>query len=357
MRLLTAAGLYAGLALVGGCNRGVEVRVPTLAPALLPIRAFPEIWILAGDLPEEQALATALAAHLARAQRSRVEVVDAARWLALRESGQVGPVSVLVRLRLDFHDRTETLWTTRHEPLCDGFGCYSVPRSIPFEVPALKARLNVFAYDTHGGGLQQRVMLEAKDVGGTDDGMRIDVVAQLTEQLEAATEQRIQTLDIGLVPLDLPEGARALALAEAGRLRAALAMLEPWTRPEALRRLDTQTQARVLYDVAQLRRVVPARPAARIEQLALAREALQAAMRLDPAGRYAEALGALERQEQRLRWVRDQRDAAEHNFDLRRRLKVKAAAPEAPFPALPEPPPAYREPNGASSAVTEGATP
>lgn len=327
-RMAAVVGL---LATSWGCGGATTVAATVVHPAQVPVRSYPRIWIAGGHLDHEIELLDALADHL-RGGRAEVRRVELDHLEPMRVQGRIPPATVVVILDLRFVEATRPEWTTRPETVCGPLGCYTANRSYAYELPTLRARLTVTVYDGPTARVEQRVTIDAHDEGDDYLDMRHEVVRQLKTKLLRMVDQRRESVEVELLEVDVPEVERALAVIEEGDWTRGRRMLEEAWHGGAVRSLEPEDRARVLYDIGQARRFDPSTlddPEAHFDA---AERALRAAVRLDPRDEYDRALAALRRHRREVVVARAQQEAAEHNYRL--------AEPAAP--PVPDPPPDYQ---------------
>jgi hypothetical protein len=326
--------ILAGILLLGGCGGGTAVRGTVVHPATIPVRSFPRIWIAGGHLDYEIALLDSLAAHL-RGRRAEVHRVELDRLEPLRAGGRIRAATVVVIVDVRMRESTRTEWGSRPETVCGPVGCYQTTRSYVYELPTLRALVSVTVYDGPSARVLQRTTLREADEGRDYDDMRERVVNALRERLLRMVDQHPERVEVVLLDVDVPEVERAIETIDDGEWEAGRQLLEQAWRSPAVRALDPEDRARVLYDIGQARRFDPSTlddPQAHFEA---AERALRAAIRLHAHERYRNALDALQRHRNEVVVVRAQEQAAEHNYRL---------ATQRPPPNVPPPPPSYGQP-------------
>lgn len=321
------------LMLLAGCGAGTTVSGTLVHPATVPVRSFPRIWIAGGHLDHEVGLLDALAAHLrgGRAEVRRVEL-DALEPMRVARRIPAATVVVIVDVRVREGSRSE--WASRPETVCGPVGCYTQQRSYVYELPTLAVAATLTVYDGPTAQVQQRVTVRANEEGRDYESMREIAMREIREKLVRMVDQRREEIDVVLLSVDVPEVERAIETIDAGDWTTGRRMLEEAWRSPAVRALDAEDRARVLYDIGQARRFDPATLDDPEAHFAAAERALRAAVRLDPRERYGNAIEALERHRRQVMVARAQERAAEHNYRL---MRERA-------PATPEPPPSYAPP-------------
>lgn len=309
----------------------VNARVVT--PAAIPVRAFPRIWIAAGALDTDRALADQLAEHIRRNSRSSVRRVPLDPLERQRAAGEIPQATVVVMLESDFDETLRTAWTTRPETVCGPFGCYTSQRPYSFEVPTIIGELVLTVYDGPTARVLQRMTVRTRVEGAGYEDLRPRAIDNLARRMRQLVDRRSRTLEVELWPVDLPVVRAAIAKIEAGHWRAGRRALERFARTAEMHRLEPEDRARVLYDIAQARRFDESFERTPILRLERAERVLRHALELDPEeDQFVRALAELAEQRRDEELLREQREATEHNF----RLGTPAA------PGVPEPPASYR---------------
>jgi hypothetical protein len=323
-RLLAA--LLAVLAM--GCGASMMVRGEVLRPASVPVRTFPRIVVSSAGGEESDAAADRLATHL-REGSSDIERVSAERVLELRERGELPLGTAIVSIATQLDERLVPQWAAR-----PGLGCWSPPctglrQMYADDIAQLEARLTIVVSDGPSARVLQRMEIDDGESGGDPIGMRLRVLARLTERLLALVDQRTEQVQVELLPIDHPEARAALERIDAGEWSEGRRALEALARGDVGRALDPAQRARLLFDVGQARRFDPSLPID--ERLASARRALFRAVRLDPQPIYARALSDLEAHRQSIVLIDQQREATAHNFALVDDARVQVPAPPASY--------------------------
>ena len=319
-------GVWAGVCLTG-CGGSAWARGYLVQPASVPVRAFPNVWVLRGESMLEDRIAERFAAHVGASGRTRVEMISRHQWEESRRAGKMRPATVVVMFRLGVDEEMHSRWATRPESICNAWGCYTVQRSYVYEVPTVTGKLVLIVYDAKSGRRLQRLTLRTMGKSTSRQRAREHVADTLARRAQALTSQRKRMIEVELIDVDLPQTRRALDLMRAGRWLQGREVLEQLERGGRLVWLPAVKRARVYYNLGQARRFGRRRAEDELHGLRTAEQALRQAQRLDPQPRYARAIHALSRQVHSAQIVLDQRTAAEHNLRLESQL------------ALPSPPP------------------
>lgn len=305
------------LLLVAGCAGTVTATGRVQEPAAVPVRAFPRIWLLEGELPVERELVRRLAEHLERSDKASVEIITRGQWADRRARGGVPRATVVVRLHLDVDEQMDTRWTRRPDTICDAMGCYTVNRSYPYDMPTLQAQLVVTVYAGRSAQRLQRARATTESQEGHSyDTMRERARRELAQRLEEMVDHRRRAVQVELLETDHPPVKRALALAAEGSWRKARRILERFAQRAELQQLDPSERARVLYNLGQARRFGTRAHEEPRRRLQAAQQALREAAELDDDDRYATALKAAARDLRNAELIREQRQAARYNFSL-----------------------------------------
>jgi len=292
-----------------------------------------KIWIAGGHLEHELRLQERLTEHLRQgdAEVRRVELDDLE---PLRQAGDIPHATIVVILDLALDEDTRPEWTSRPEYVCGPAGCYTTTRSVVYQMPVVRAELEVTVYDGPTARVQQRVTLRSTDEGGDWQRMRQEVVRDLIGRLTRMVDQRREQVEVELFEVDVPAVRRAVEAIEGGDWTRGRGLLERAWHSDEVRALPEEERARVLYDLGQARRFDPSTLDQPEQHFAAAERALRAAVRLDGHPQYERALSDLSSHRRQLALLRAQREAAAHNFRIGR-----------PPPAdVPDPPASYREP-------------
>jgi hypothetical protein len=323
--LLLAAGV--------GCGATMTAEARVLSPAVVPVRAFPRVWVAGGHLEEEVAIVDGLARHLRSGSRIEARRLYVGDLEPLRAQRRIPNATVVIIATLAMTERMRPEWTTRPEMVCGPSGtCYETHRPYLYDVPTLAGRLSLVIYDGPSARVLQRVVVRSEDEGREYESMRLTVLRRLLARAKQLVDQRVRTEEVELLEVDQPMVERALAEIEAGDWHRGREVLESFARTPQLRALPREERARVLYDLGQARRYDAPAGDTDDARFAAAERALRAAMAVDPQERYARALGELAAHRRAVALVREQRAAARYNFGLAERGSS----------TVPSPPPSYQ---------------
>lgn len=330
VRTTLRGALGLALILLGCAGPTVVATVPT--PALVPLRTFPFLVVVSGPDAVEQAIADALAAHLQGDGRV-VRRADRADVEAMRLRGELPAASVVVWLEVEERRDSRTRLGSRPETVCGPAGCYTRNRPDSYEIPTLRMGARVTVLEGPSARILQRLGVEIQEEGRGYARMRERASRRLLERLLAMVDPHPETVAVRLLRVALPGVEEALDLMGRGRWHEARTRLEAVARSAAFRRLTAKQRARVLYDLAIARRFDPVTFERDPERhFDAAEAALRRAVRLDPEPLYDRALRDLRAHRDRARLLREQREAAEHNYRLGR---------PGSAPSIPPPPPGY----------------
>lgn len=312
------------LALVAGCSAPIQLTATALQPAGLPLRSFPHVFIVGGQLPQERRIARGLAAHLERNGHVSAPVV-AETALRQRLASTPLPVgSVIVELALSLREMAYRQ-SAPTRTVCDTLSCYVLPASTQ-EMPVLQARLELTVRDGASLAVRQRVAVKALEAAANPRQLEREVTLTLIERLRVLVDQRRLVVSVDLVAPDLPGVGAAVDAAEDGDWQAARQQLQAIaTRSSGA---DPATRAGLLHDLAQAHRFADeaSEPQALKRALALMREAgvLQPGNR-----RYQRGVATLARDLQNAQMLQRQRVTAAHNFALEKTLRSTASGPRS----------------------------
>ncbi len=311
---------------------GVTAVATVPVPALVPLRTFPFIVVASGPDAIERQIADALAAHLQGEER-QVRRVDRASVEAMRLRGELPAASVVVWLEVEELRDSRTRLGSRPETVCGPAGCYTRNRPDSYSIPTLRMRARLTVLDGPSARTFQRIGVETQEEGRGYARMRERASRRLLERLLAMVDARAETVTVRLLAVDLPSVEAALHELRRGCWHRARRRLERVVRSAEFGRLSVRQRARVFYDLAIARRFDPVTferdPERHFDS---AEAALRRAVRLDPDPLYDQALQELVAHRERARVLRQQQEAAEHNYRL--------GQPRL-FPSVPSPPPGY----------------
>lgn len=330
MQAIRHSLVWLTIALAGGCA-STTVRGTLQIPAAIPLRSFPHVFVASGPQLAEIQLSQALVDHL-RDGRRRVQRVERAELEQMRTQGSIPLASVVVILELDTRRVSRTRFQTRPETVCGPAGCYTRNRTDAYDVPTMHGRLRVTVHEGPSARVLQRVSEAVSEEGYGWARMESRIVRRLAQTITRLVDPRTENVNVVLLRVDVPEVERAIAEIGEGAWRRGRVRLERVARSDAVRGLDAETRARVLYDLGIARRFDPLSIQRDPQRHFRAAEAsLQAAIRLDPDPLYDRALHQLRAHQRQVSMLHEQREAAEHNF----RLRDENAG------GLPTPPPGY----------------
>jgi len=324
------------------CGGALEVTAHVVTPAAMPVRAFPHIWVAPGVLESDAMLADALVAHLREGGRSTVRRVELERLEPLRAAGRIPAASVVVQLESDFDEEMRTQWSSRPETQCGPLGCYTTQRPFSYDVPTLDAKVVLTVFDGPTARVLQRLVVRSALAGSSYETLHAQSMHNLVARLEELVDARARDLPVELLAISAPAVRAALADIGAGRWRRGRLGLEHFARTDDMHRLEPEERARVLYDIAQARRFDLTFETSVSSRLARAERVLRSAIDLDSEeGLFMRALAELGEQRRDEALLREQREAADHNFRL-------GAAPGGD---VPPPPPSYERGFGAGAGA------
>lgn len=338
MRVHRVALLSALLLLAAGCGDTMVVAARVARPAVLPVRAFPQVYVVSVGGADAGAVADRLAHHLAErpgpaTARLSVRRLTHDRLAALRRDGSVARVSVVVVVEVSISEDQRPDFSSRPTTVCGPGGCYLATRPYPNDIPTLRARAHFQVEDGPTGRVLQQATLEARDEGSEPLSMRGRAVLDLAERARGLVDGGARAVDVALVEVDSDDVRRALALLERGQWAAGARSLSRIVAAPSFAQRTPAQRAATLFDLGQARRFSGPDDATALARLDAAVDAMRQAMRLEPRALYAEGLRDVERQRRDLALSTEQREAAAHNFALSR---------SAPPPAVPAVPAAYR---------------
>jgi hypothetical protein len=314
----------------GGCGGRLVVRSVVTLPAELPLHVFPELGIVPGADADDDALATALAAHLRASTPSRVEVIDETSLEQRRADGRIGPAAGIVRVRTSLAESSRPGFEVVPETVCGAYGCYTEQRRVVVDVPVVLGRLVLRVIEAREERVLQELVLEEREEGSDPIAMRLRVLDRLRARALAAVGPRRSEVEVELALVDDPALRGALDALRAGRAAEAREALHQLASGPAFERRSTEDRARILFDLGQAQRLEARSSADPDAGLARAAETIREAIRTQPEALYARALEQLTAERDARARLRAVQDAAEHNFALDR------------SPTLPDVPPGYR---------------
>ena len=291
MRLHCAALLCAAL-VAAGCGDTLLVAARVASPAVLPVRAFPQVYVVSADDPDSEAIADRLAEHLAAhpgpaSARLLVWRLSAERLAALRASERVEAVSVVIRVRLLVDEEERPDFSSRPTTVCGPGGCYLGARPFPGDIPTLRARACFTVEDGPSGRVLQEAALETRDEGTEPLSMRGRAVLELAGRAPGLVDGQVRAVDVPLVEVDDAAAQRALSVIARGDWAGGARLLARLVAAPGFARRPRAARAALLFDLGQARRFAGPEGAAALPRLERAAEALRAALRLEPRVLYA----------------------------------------------------------------------
>jgi tetratricopeptide (TPR) repeat protein len=318
--------LLCALALVAACSQSLAVRAPVLIPARVPVRAFPEIWVVGGDSPEERYLLDRLAAHLAQDGEREVRRVDADELEPLRQQGAIDASTAVVWLNASFREAARRYWDTAPVHYCGYYGCAVDYQSFVVNALEVTGSVDLTVYEGPTARVLQRETFEQAVTGDHVQAQRDQVLELLGMELESAVDVLKARERFVLYKVDMPEVKRALEQIRKGDWDAGRAELE--AAKQKLGGHKKGTQARVWYNLGLARWLAPGEEGLTQSAYEAALRALRQAVALDPKPAYQGAIPELQQARERHAVLEAQRSAAKHNFALRKQLKE--SAPDQP---------------------------
>ena len=308
-----------------GCVRPVVVNANVLHPARVPVRAFPSVWVVGGELPEGD-LGARLAKHLEQEGRE-VKRVPLAELEPLHAAGAISSLTLVVILEAGIASDVQEGYDTVPVQLCDFYwGCYTQYQSVFVSQSVVAGEVKLTVYEGPTARVLQTDTFDAAVAARDEPKTRKQVVDDLGLQLERAVDVLKADVRVELEPVEsLPLVTQAIARIRAGDWSAGRALLEQQAKQLGGR--DRSEQARVWYDLGIARWHAPGPDGLTQPAFEAAKRALGWAVARG-GDRYKRALEGLERARQRQAVLEAQRSATTYNFGLR----GSAAAPK-PAPA------------------------
>lgn len=314
LRELIGAVLIA-MAALSGCAKPVNVRAPVMFPAQLPVRAFPSIWVVGGQLPEGD-LGARLMAHLGGDPRREVRRVEVTELEPLHEAGSISPLTLVVLLEPGMEAGVRERFDLVPVQYCDFYwGCSTTFQRVYSATPEVVGEVQITVYEGPTARVLQTLRLSEVVYEDDTKAARARVLAQLAVALERAVDVLKSSVDVQLEQVEeLPRVSQAIATIRAGHWEEGRRLLE--SAAKQLGGLTRDVQARVWYDLG-IARWYAAGPGG-LSQAAFesAARALRWAIFCDGSSRYRHALDALARARARQQILDEQRRAAAHNFAL-----------------------------------------
>ncbi len=339
----------------------LEVRAPMLIPARVPVRAFPNIWVVGGETPSEIYLLDRLAVHLAADGKREIRRVESYELEPARTVGQIDKHTVVVALTTSTQDaESESLQSVPFH-YCGYYGCSTDWQFVPVSAVEVVVEAKLSVFDGPSGRVLQKESFSQRAVGEERDALYQSVVEQLAAELERAVDVLRVRPKFSLYKVNkLPAAVAALEKVEAGDWEAGREQLEQ--AKTQLGGQNKETQAKVLFNLGIVRWVAPGPEG-------LSQPAYEAAQRAFVKSREAFALPELEtvmaqlsEARERFQILTEQRKATAHNFSNAARAKAETPAEASPQavdgasedkaesssePATPEAPPAGESPKEA----------
>lgn len=312
-------GIVALLAV--GCAGRTVLRAYVPVPPQLAVRVFPEVVVVSGRTPDEIGLADAIAIHLARSGRGRIERVRSHEIELRRASGGFGPATAVLAIETHVQERAPRE-SSRYGASCWTEQCLADQR------PSVEATLRLRVSEARSARVLQEVELRERDDSSDPDRRHALALARLRARAIAALEPTQVAVMLPLQDVDDPQVRSAIGWLRDGQARRARRALDRVARHASFSERSPAEQARILFDLGQALRL-EARGHERIAppELDAAERAIRRAVMLDPCSTYLEAMTqvASEREaEQRMRDI----DAATHaNFALAMPSDVPAPPP------------------------------
>ena len=235
--------LFGFASMLTSCSETVALSGSTLEPAVVPLRAMPQVFVVPGVLAEERRLADALAQHLATLGYTRVEVLGETDLQARLRTGGAGRAMAIVELMLQRHEDYHYGYASQSRTLCDSMGCFTVPGSGRLGLPSVDATLAMTV--RVGPAMVVRQQATLRTVVFADDVATLRQIS--TKKLERRLEQLIdlQRIWIEAEFYDESEASHALSLAEDGLWQEAAQMHREAAEQSAV---PDETRARLLYN-------------------------------------------------------------------------------------------------------------
>jgi len=273
-------GALAALATLGvACAPRVVLRPDVIAPAQIPVRSFPAIWVAGGTSPDEQRLLDAVAQHLASDRATEVRRVDMAELEPARLAGAIPNATVVLALTPQFEETTRSYTGQQPVQYCGITGCWITYASYVGTTPVLIGKVTATVYDGPSARVLQERTFDAEAAGEDAPNMRTSVVAQLSDELSEAVDMvrtplRIPLPRVRVRGLDAPR-----KLMRRGQFAAARPLLEQLS--QGLGGATKREQAAVWFDLGVARWFAPGDGGLDAQSYAAARRAFTWAERCD----------------------------------------------------------------------------
>jgi hypothetical protein len=325
---------------IAGCGDTLVVAARVVRPAVLSVRAFPQVYVTSAADADSSAVADALAAHLEAwpgpaGARLAVRRCTPEHLIALRAGRGIARVSVAIEVEVVMDEAQRPDFNSRPTDDCGPRGCDPSTRPYPVDIQTLTAQARFTVEDGPTGRALQQVVLETRDEGSDALSMRGRAVLELAARVGGLVDGGARSIRVELVDVRGAEAERALARIERGDWAGGAEVLARLTTAPGFARRPQGERAALLFDLGQARRFAGPEDATAGARLDAAAESMRAALHLERRVLYAEGLRDLERQRADLSLSAEQREAAAHNFALSR---------AAPAPPVPDAPAAYRAP-------------
>lgn len=303
------ANVFCSLWLVA-CAQTITLSGSSLEPATVPLRAFPQVFVLQGELDSERALAKALAQHLSEQGHTVTEVLDEAGLRARLRAGGGGRAMAIAELVLQSREVYHYGYDSSRKTLCDSLGCFAAPGSLRREMPSLSATLIISVRVGRSMELRQQATVKTVAFADTLSELRKLATHQLAERLGQLFD--IQRLWSHVEFYDETEAAEALDAAEDGEWRKATQL---HLKAAQVAGLSQETRARLLYNAGLCAAFID--EGVDLEVLLRAQEHMeQALMRVPGDARFRRGLRFVRSRLRVARALHAQRAAAHHNFTV-----------------------------------------
>jgi hypothetical protein len=333
----------------GACVPRVVVRPEVIAPAQIPVRSFPSIWVAGGGSPDDERLLDAVAQHLAADRATEVRRVAMAELEPAREAGAIPTATVVLALGLELQDSTRAYTGQQPVQYCGFSGCWVTYANYVGTTPVTVGKAKATVYDGPSAQVLQERTFSAEVAGEDIATMHRNVALLLAEQVGDAVDMVRTPLRIPL-PRARVEGLDApLKLMKRGQYAAARPLLEALS--QRLGGLTRKAQAAVWFDLGVARWFAAGDAGLDAQSYAAAKRAFTWAQTCDPRSGAGRALRELDADWARQQIRVQQEQARAYNFSL-----VAPAAPAAtPAPAAAPPAPSAEPPPSAPAPpVTPG---
>ena len=280
-----ALWVLAFVLVAAGCARSTAVRVTVPVPARLAVRVFPEVLVVSGRTPDEVGLADAMATHLARAGRGRIERLSTQDLELRRASGAFGPATAILAIEARVQERLARQPGERVASGCRTEACWND------EILVVEATLRLRVSEARSGRVLQEIELRARDASIDESRRRVRVLERLRAGAIATLDPTQVAITLVLQDVDDPRVRSAIALLRGGDPRRARRALDGVVRHASFSERSTAEQARILFDLGQALRL-EAREGPRLAAAAFeaAERILRRAASLAPCSVYLDAV-------------------------------------------------------------------